>query len=195
MEFGQYEGHSKKLIRQNATDVDEVNSNNKDKDKIITIKRQCHSEEYGKENSKNKFFSRSLPENVAYSNSGTGEQFCPKTVILMSTVDLGQGVGAGRMSQRPRQQIQLTKQKESQEDPDHSSVFILVIIMLIIIGLAVWGFGFMGLDKLTENDELSKNEAIDNGSRGEMGHGGLDIDDNLDSSKEEQIHFRLFQIQ
>ena len=137
MEFGQYEGHSKKLIRQNATDVDEVNSNNKDKDKIITIKRQCHSEEYGKENLKNKFFSRSLPENVAYSNSGTGEQFCPKTVIL----GRGQGVAAGRMSHRPRQQIQLTKQKKSQEGRDHSSVFILVIIMLIIIGLAVWGFG------------------------------------------------------
>jgi hypothetical protein len=209
MEFGQFEGNSKRLIRQNATDVDEVNPNLKNIDQIITIKRQYHSEEYGKENVKNKFFSRSLPENEAYSKSGAGEQFCPKTVILMrekscslievnsylSNVGRGQGVGTGRMIQRPRQQIRLTKQKESHEDQDHSSVFISVLIMLIIFGLAVWGFGFMGLEKQTENDEISETEVLENGTRLEISDGDLDFIANLDSRKEEWKHLRLFQIQ
>ena len=75
------------------------------------------------------------------------------------------------MSQRPRLQIQLNKEKEGQEDQNHSSILILVIIILIIFGLSVWGFSFTGLEKQTENDKISKNETIENGTRVEMSQG------------------------
>ena len=67
------EGKGRKLTRQNATDEDDENPDIKNKDQIITIKRQYHSEECEKENTKNKFFSHSLPD----------EQLQSKTVLLV----------------------------------------------------------------------------------------------------------------
>ena len=114
------EGKGRKLTRQNATDEDDENSDIKNKDQIITIKRQYHSEECEKENAKNKFFSQSLPEEHSKTVLLVREKSC--SLISVDTYL------SGGMSPRPRLQIQLTKHKDSQDDHDHSSVFILVII-------------------------------------------------------------------
>ena len=53
----------------------------------------------------------------------------------------------------------------------------------------------MGLEKQVENDKITMTEAIENGTRVEMNHGGLDFNDNVDSSKEEPTNLRLFKIQ
>jgi hypothetical protein len=123
------EGKGRKLTRQNATDEDDGNSDIKNKDQIITIKRQYHSEECGKENGKNKFFSQSLPEDQLHSK--TVLLVREKSCSLISVDTYLSGAGAGGMSPRPRLQIQLTKHKDSQDD--HDTVILLYIRVFVVL--------------------------------------------------------------
>ena len=117
------EGKGRKLTRQNATDEDDENSDIKNKDQIITIKRQYHSEECEKENAKNKFFSQSLPEEHSKTVLLVREKSC--SLISVDTYL------SGGMSPRPRLQIQLTKHKDSQDDHDH--VMLLYIRVSVVL--------------------------------------------------------------
>ena len=170
MELVQYEGKSKRFIRQNATDVDD-NERARNNDRRLSIKRQYRSEESKSESTTNTFFSRSLKEcrtNSQYSHESC-EQFNSKAVLLVrekscSLIEVDTYLSSLGPSTRPRLQIHLTRQKDSQEEQHSSSLFIFVIIVLTI-GLLVWGFKSLDFFRHAKSEKINKNLIAENSTQ------------------------------